>query len=418
MLRSLGATGTTGRTLVRDARIGTIILGIRTTTSAPAAAVSAQCYRFANAKALRADHLMCGQPVLSSFGKHSTRFGRAQSSEISKGAANFFMAKKHRNLIDQIVVIDNLRDAYTKTSKGKRGTFGFLEFKEYAEANLLEVQKELQEGRYKIGEYRQFTIFEPKERLISALDFKDRLVQHATCNVVAPIFEKTLMPYTFACRTGKGTHAGVKHIQASLRSTGCKYFLKTDFSKFFPSIDHSVLHRMIDRKISCQGTLNILREIIPQTGKGLPIGSLTSQLFANVYGGAVDRLIHFELGQRHWARYMDDVVILGDDPEQLHRIFNRIQEFSFNELGMRISKWQVSPISQGINFLGYRIWPTHKLLRKDSVIRAKRKIQRYITRDDSESLQKFLAAWSGHVQWADSNNLFNWMENRYGVSCN
>lgn len=114
----------------------------------------------------------------------------------------------------------------------------------------------------------------------------------------------------------------------------------------------------------------------------------------------------------------DDVVILGDDPEQLHRIFNRIQEFSFNELGMRISKWQVSPISQGINFLGYRIWPTHKLLRKDSVTRAKRKIQRYITRDDSESLQKFLAAWSGHVQWADSNNLFNWMENRYGVSCN
>ena len=325
------------------------------------------------------------------------------------------MAKKHRNLIDQICSMDNLQEAYKKTSKGKTSTFGYLEFREFDQLNLRHIQQELADGAYNIGSYREFTIYEPKPRLISALDFKDRLVQHALCNVVSPIFEKTLMPQTFACRVGMGTHAGVKHIQARMRHLDSKYFLKTDYSKFFPSVDRAVLHKMIDRKIDCDKTLRVLREIIPTTGKGIPIGSLTSQLFANVYGNAADRFIHFDLKQRHWARYMDDIVILGDDKDQLVDSFLRLNDWSMEHLKLRIGKWQVSPTSRGVNFLGYRIWKTHKLLRKDSVIRAKRKIARYIGNQDRESLNKFLASWTGHAQWADTNHLFNWLYNRYNI---
>ena len=186
------------------------------------------------------------------------------------------MPKKQRNLIDRITSLDNLRDAYHKTAKGKRLTWGYLEFKEFAEANLLAIRDELQDGAYKIGEYRTFTIYEPKARLISALDFKDRLVQHALCNVISPIMEATLLPYTFACRPGYGTHAGERHVQAMLRSTNAGYFLKTDFSKFFPSIPRQTACEMYARKIGCAKTLGIINEIIIPEGRGVPIGSHAS----------------------------------------------------------------------------------------------------------------------------------------------
>jgi hypothetical protein len=413
---SLAATGTTGQTPVLGARTGTTTRRTRTTTSGAVASVSASLYRFANATALRADQSKCGQPVLSPLGKHASGFGITQSSEISKGVVDFSMGAKYRNLIQPITTIENLRDAYRKTSNGKRMSWGYLEFKEYAEANLLLIQEELRDGSYLIGPYREFTIYEPKSRLISALDFKDRLVQHALCNVISPIFENGLLPYTFACRVGLGSHAGVRHVQARLRSTQHKYFLKTDFSKFFPSVNRARLHEMIYKKIRCEKTLKILREIIPTEGVGIPIGSLTSQLFANVYGNSVDRFVHFDLCHKHWARYMDDIVILDCDPHRLRNSFERISEFSERDLGLRISKWQASPVSRGVNFLGYRIWPTHKLLRKDSVTRAKRKIQKFISHKDNESLQKFIASWSGHAKWADTHNLFNWMENRHGIT--
>ena len=309
--------------------------------------------------------------------------------------------------------MDNIREAYRKTSNSKKYTYGYLEFKEYSEVNLKLIQEELADGAYKIGEYREFVIYEPKARLISALDFKDRLVQHALCNVIAPIFEKSFMPYSFACREGLGTHAGVKYIQAKLRQQQPKYFLKTDYSKFFPSVNRAILHDMIDRKIACQPTLDIIREIIPTEGKGIPIGSLTSQLFANVYGNPADRFIHFNLGQTTWARYMDDIVILNNNKEILLDVHKQLQDFSTAHLDLNIGKWSVASTTRGINFLGYRIWDTHKLIRKDSVTRAKRKIKNFIEHNDKDKLNKFVASWSGHAQWADTHNLMKWLGEKY-----
>jgi retron-type reverse transcriptase len=327
------------------------------------------------------------------------------------------MVKRANNLIGQIADMDNLRAAYINTARGKRLTWGYLEFKEYAEKNLRQISQQILDGVWQQSEYRQFTVHEPKTRLISALDFKDRVAQHALVNVIGPLFDATLLPNTFACRQGMGTHAGVRNVQSALRRTGATHFLKTDYSSFFASIDRTRLHHLIDRKIKCEKTLAIIRTMVPTTGHGLPIGSLTSQLFANVYGGVMDRFIHFELGARHWTRYMDDIVILSSNPYELRDWFEDIRAASQDRLGLGISKWQVAPVSRGINFLGFRIWPRHKLLRKRSVIGAKRKIRHYLKHADHDALERFVASWRGHASHADTCNLFNHLEAQYGINC-
>lgn len=316
------------------------------------------------------------------------------------------MGKKHRNLIGQIVCERNLRRAYLQTARGKRRSFGYLEFKEYAELNLSLLEQEIRDGSYAPGAPREFLIYEPKARLISALPFRDRVAQHALVNVIGPIFEATLLPRTYACREDMGTHAAVIALQAEMRRMGAPlYALKTDFSKYFASIDRGALHRMIAKKISCAATLRLISAIVPPRGLGLPIGALTSQLFANVYGGEVDRFIHFALRERCWYRYMDDIVVLGSDPHRLRAVKSEMENFALSTLGLRLSRWSVSPVSRGVNFLGYRIWPTHKLLRKSSVTRAKRRVRTYRAANDADALMKFCAAWKGHAQWADSHNL-------------
>lgn len=322
--------------------------------------------------------------------------------------------KSHNNLIEKIADLDNLRLAYKKTARAKRKTFGYLEFKEFKEVNLELIRQELLDGTYKIGAYRHFTIYEPKARLVSALEFKDRLIQHALVGIIDPIFEATFLPNTFACRVNKGTHAGVKYIQSELRKEPSHlYYLKTDYSKFFPSVNHNILLELVHKKIACKKTLYLIEEIVKPNEIGIPIGSLTSQLFANVYGTIVDNFIHHDLKHRKWARYMDDIVILDSDMDRLKADFYKIKQFSEQNMSMKISKWHIKPTKSGINFLGYRIWDTHKLLRKNSVIRAKRKIAKYIKYRDNSALDKFLASWRGHAEWANTNNLFNWLERKY-----
>lgn len=316
------------------------------------------------------------------------------------------MGKKHRNLMPQITSDSNMRNAYRRTSEGRRLTLGFLEFKEFAPLHLTELAADIQSGDYRQGQPREFMVFEPKARLITALSFRDRVAQHALCNIIGPIFERTFLPRSYACRPGFGTHAGVVALQAEMRREGMPlYFLKTDFSRFFASIDCDALHGMIRKKISCAATLQLIEAMVPPTGVGLPIGSLTSQLFANVYAGALDRHLQCNLGERCWHRYMDDLVVLGRSSGHLDRVRREIEHFSADRLGLRFSKWSIAPVTRGVNFLGYRIWPRYKLLRRQSVVGARRKIAAYRAAGDAERLEMFLAAWLGHARWADTANL-------------
>ncbi|MBN9242467.1 MAG: group II intron reverse transcriptase domain-containing protein [Mesorhizobium sp.] len=324
-------------------------------------------------------------------------------------AGSFAMARKYRNLIGPITTDANMLAAYRRTARGRRLTSGHLEFKEFSPLNLERLAQEMRDGIYRQGEPNTFEIFDPKRRQIAALPFRDRVAQHALCAVIEPIFDATLLPRAYACRKGKGTHAGAVAVQAELRHLTRKgqpiYVLKTDFSRYFASIERGALWRLIEAKISCRATLRLIEAMVPRAGIGLPIGSLVSQIFANVYAGALDRHLQQDLGERHWHRYMDDLVVLGPTMEHLRRLRDDIEAFSAERLGLRFSKWSVQPASRGVNFLGYRIWPSHKLLRKDSVQRARRKIKAYRAAGDTERLQKFLASWTGHARWADSHNL-------------
>lgn len=351
------------------------------------------------------------------------------------------MSKRYRNLIQRICSPENMREAYRLTSRSKRETAGYLEFKEYDALNLDDLAREMREGRYVSGRAHEFYIFDPKKRLISALPFRDRVAQQALCLVIGPIFDRALLPRAFACRPGKGTHAGVKALQSDLRrlshaaprtsqaspvepvlglaegktrgldGAARVYFLKTDFSRYFASIELPVLWRLIEAKISCAATLRLIEAMVPRHGIGLPIGSLTSQIFANLYTGAtLDRHLQQSLGETYWYRYMDDLVVLGVCPQHLRALKSEIERFSREQLGLRFSKWSVAPATRGVNFLGYRIWASHKLLRRDSVTRARRKIKAYRASGDKTRLGKFLAAWLGHAKFADSRNLLRKLE--------
>jgi len=320
------------------------------------------------------------------------------------------MARKHKRLFDRIIDKDNFQDAYLKTRKGKRKSMSYLEFKEYGALNLELLRQEVADGAYQRAEFRNFYIHDPKLRLISGLPFRDRIVQHALNNNIEPIYLPRFLPYTFACLPGKGTHAGVKYIQSELRRGKVTHFLKTDFSKYFPSIHCPTLYEIHDAKIHCWRTMALMENIQPRHETGIAIGSLKSQLNANLYGTLADDFVHHTLRPMAWARYMDDMILLDNDSGRLRDMKDQLEQFAADRMKLRFSKWSIAPISRGINFLGYRIWPRHKLVRKQSVTRAKRAIQSFQKRGDYDALNRFLAAWTGHASWADTRNLMAHLE--------
>ena len=325
------------------------------------------------------------------------------------------MGKKHKHLYDLITSEQSLQAAYHRASTGKRQSHGYLVFNEYAQVRLLGIRQQLLDETWQPSPLREFTIYEPKPRLIGAPTFADRIVHHALCAQIEPIFDAAFLPYSFACRRDMGTHAGVIYLQSQLRTGRYTHYLKTDFRKFFPSIDRATLNAEFRRKITCTRTVRLFEKIVPPDGIGVPIGALTSQLSANIYGNILDQWLHHEKRVR-FARYMDDVVILGTDPVALRALREEIADFARHRMGLDISRWRVAPISQGIDFLGYRIWPGHKLLRRSSVTKAKRKIRQATQAGDLDYLESFIAAWKGHAHLADSVNLRWWLDREYEVA--
>lgn len=322
------------------------------------------------------------------------------------------MSKTNKNLLIKIIDIENLRDAYNKTViGGNRYTIGHLNFKEHLEANLLLIQKQILNNTYKIGIYKEFKVFEPKERLIRALPFRDRVLQHAIFNIIEPIFENTFYSCSYACRKNKGTHKGVKDVQATIRRLAKKgkvYYLQMDFSKYFKSININILFKEIGKKISDWTLINILRQFVDS---GIPIGNLLSQLFANIYGHIFDRFIKTKLKAKHYFRYMDDTVIITNSKKELVRYQKILKKFSGIFMRLKFSRWHINSMDRPLNFLGYRISTNYKLIRKDSVNRAKKKIRRYMKFNLIDKLDMFLASWLGHIKYADTYNLQRYVLN-------
>ena len=325
------------------------------------------------------------------------------------------MGKKHKHLYEKIYDIDNLRLAYEKTVVGgNRYKVSHLIFKENLEANLHILQQQLIAGTYKIGKYSKFKVYEPKLRTIESLPFRDRVLQHAINNVVDPIFEKVYYNASYACRKNKGTHKAVKDLQASVRRLSKQesvYYLKMDFSRYFHSIDKKVLTQELKRKITDDRLIALLKQFMGSGETGIPIGNLTSQFLANVYGHIFDRFVKSKLKIKHYFRYMDDSIILMQNKTEILKVQRKIKKFISIFMKLRFSKWSIDDADNLITFVGYRVHKDYKLIRKDSLTRARRKIKRYTKHGETEKLQQFLTSWHSHLKTANSHNLIKNISN-------
>jgi len=327
--------------------------------------------------------------------------------------------KRFKFLFDRVCAFDNLLLAARKARRGKRLKPATARFEHRIEEEILRLQDELSARTYRPGPFKQFTVFEPKERLISAAPYRDRVVHHALCNVIEPIYEKVFISDSYACRAGKGTHAAVGRLSQFMQ--GADYVLKVDIRKYFPSVDHSVLKTCIRRKIGCPGALWLVDLIIDHVPKnsfqggpstGLPLGNQTSQFLANVYLDPLDHFIKERMGFKRYVRYVDDLVLLGDDKRELAAARDSICDYIGENLKLSLhpKKRIIMPVSEGIDFLGYRVYPTHRLIRRGSVLRFSRRLRllvaRYCEGDiDYETIRTRIASWQGHAKHADSNGL-------------
>lgn len=322
--------------------------------------------------------------------------------------------RKHGNLFEKLVCIENIRSAYKAARKGKSWQDTIKIFDINLESNLLEIQKSLTGKTFTTSEYKLKTIHEPKERIIYRLPFNpDRIIQHALMNVLEPIWEKLFIHDSYACRKGKGIHKASQRMMQFIREVGEDgYCLKMDISKFYPSMNHDILYRIIQRKIKCKDTLWLIKDIIYSMGggKNVPIGNYTSQWFGNLYMNEIDQFLKHEYKINHYIRYCDDFLIIHEDRRYLGELVQVIQEYLLLKLGLTFSKCKVFPITQGIDFVGYRHFPDHVLVRKSTAKRVKRRIKvlpELLAAGKISELQyqSSLASTMGWLKWANSHNL-------------
>ncbi len=333
--------------------------------------------------------------------------------------------KTFKNLYPDIISFENLLLASRKARKGKRFKESCSRFEFNLEGELLSLQQELTEMTYCHGGYRDFFIFDPKQRLISAAPYRDRVVHHALCNIVEPIFDRSFISDSYACRKNKGAHAAVNRYTRYARKY--RYVLKCDIKKYFSSIDQEILYSILTRKIKCPNTIWLLNEILcsrrdtsnlvyfpgdslftpMQRKKGIPIGNLTSQFFANVYLDGFDHFVKETL-RLPYIRYVDDFVAFADCKYQLKEAKEQMNGYLDTlRLKMHPNKSRVYRVTDGVRFLGYRMFPDHRLLDKGNVLRMRRKLK-ILSDGYNEGTVSFatvhqsIQSWVGHAAHADT----------------
>jgi len=271
----------------------------------------------------------------------------------------------------------------------------------------------LKQKSYHTSEYTMFIKNDKgKEREIYKLPyFPDRIVHHCIMQVVEPIWMKTFIRDTYASMKNRGIHDGVKRIQKALRESpeDTKYALQIDIKKFYPSIDHTILKQIIRKKIKDKDILWIIDEIIDSNSNGVPIGNYLSQFFGNLYLSDIDHWIKEDLGIKHYYRYCDDLVILGDNKEELHAIRKQLK-VKVEDVKLKIKyNWKVYPVNIGIDFLGYKFFHTHTLLRTSLTKRFKSKvkmIRKNWHRLDAITNYSTLMSYYGWQKYANAWNLY------------
>ena len=327
---------------------------------------------------------------------------------------------------EDIYSLEKLYEAHRKAKKNKRGKKEVIRYELNLAYNLCKTAEQLKNGSYKPGKYNEFKVYEPKERLIQALHYNDRIIQHALCdNVLAPYLETRLTADNAACRKGKGTHYGIKRLTRQLRKHYKQHgtqgwFLKADIRKYFASIDHEVLKTMLAKERFDERTLALLDKIIDSynadTGKGVPIGNQTSQNFALYYLDKIDRYIKEKAGIKHYVRYMDDMVLIDESKEKLQKTLEGMKKIAEGELKLQFNeKTQITPLKNGIDFLGwhYYLTDTGKVIRKlrqtakRRIFARLKKLQKDYAENktDIETTDQSMAAIRGHLKHGNTDKL-------------
>lgn len=319
--------------------------------------------------------------------------------------------------------------AFRKAAKGKRGKAAAASFEFQVADRLLQLQHELTSFTYQPGAYVHFVIHEPKQRLVSAAPFRDRVVHHALCNVIEPIFEKHFIADSYANRFGKGTHHAIDRCQAFARQS--LYVLRCDIVKHFPSLDHAVLMEILQQTIQEESLLWLMERII-QSGegvladeyemvyfpgddlfavnrpRGLPIGNLTSQFWSNVYLTPLDYFVGRDLGCPAYLRYVDDFALFSDSKRQLYEWKRALINFLASlRLTIHESQAQVIPCTHGIPWLGFVVYPTHRRLKARNVVKFSQRLQarwkEYCAgKITFAEFDASVQGWINHVRYADT----------------
>jgi retron-type reverse transcriptase len=340
--------------------------------------------------------------------------------------------KTAKNLYPQIYTWENLELAYRRARRGKRRYEAVADFEFNWESQLLRLREELAGQSYQPGPYHSFYIHDPKWRLISAAPFRDRVVHHALCHVIEPLFERRFIHDSYANRVGKGTHRALDRCTFFARRY--PYVLQCDIKQHFPSIDHALLRAILAKPIACPDTLWLIDRILASGAgvlndeyemvyfpgddlfaanrlRGLPIGNLTSQFWSNCYLNPLDQFIKRELKCPAFLRYVDDFLLFGEDKATLRRWRAAIIDFLAGlRLTLHLERAQPRPVTEGIPFLGFVVYPDHRRVKGRKVITYRRRFQRLLRRlaagrIELKEVTASVQGWAAHVAHGDTYGL-------------
>ncbi len=323
--------------------------------------------------------------------------------------------KSFTNLYGEIISLKNLILAYKKARKGKTKRNYVINFEENLAYNLKILHEELKNEIYLPKPLESFIIRDPKTRLISKSDFRDRIVHHALCNVIEPIFDKTFIYDSCANRKGKGTSFAIERFENFQRKVTCNFSkqvfcLKADIKHYFQSVDRKILLNLIKRKIKCGKTNRLIELILNnfQGQKGMPLGNLTSQFFANLYLNELDYFVKFSLKAEYYIRYVDDFVILHKSKVQLQIWKEEISNFLriYLKVELHPDKSKIISLSMGVDFVGFRHFYYFRLLRARNVRTFRSKLSLFQKGEiSSEKFKEILQGFLAYSELANSYNL-------------
>lgn len=332
---------------------------------------------------------------------------------------NFIIMKRYGHLHEKIYELDNLYLADKNARKGKH-SWGIYKHDGNQDSNLKALSKALKFCTFTTSDYSTFIIYEPKERLIYRLPYyPDRIAQWAIMNIMEPIWTKIFVGHSYSCIKGRGILGVSKHLRRDLKKDirGTEWCLKLDIRKFYPSVKHPILKQIIRKKIKDDKLLNILDEIIDSTN-GVPIGNYLSQFFANLYLTYFDHWLLEEIGVKYYYRYADDIVILSDDPNYLKKVLILIKLYLHHVLDLKVKdNYQVFRIEdRGIDFVGYKFYHTHTLLRKSIKTKIYALIRKYQQHKiDTPTFKSEMCAYFGWLKHCNSKNLLKKIEEKTGI---